>query len=76
MHCQIHTELKMIVTLVLGSRTSPATISLGLTTLGAITEIEHRGEERRGKGRQAECEDLKVKVCRRGEEWSLPLMQI
>lgn len=42
-----HTELKMIVTLVLGSRTSPATILLGLTTLGAIREME-RSEERVG----------------------------
>lgn len=42
-----HTELKMIVTPVLGSRTSPATILLGLTALGAIREIEHR-EERIG----------------------------
>lgn len=31
-----HTELKMIVTLVLRSHTSPTTISLGSTTLGEI----------------------------------------
>lgn len=39
-----HTELKIIVTLVLRSHTSPATILLGLTALGVIREIEHRAE--------------------------------
>lgn len=34
------TELKMIVTLVLGSHTSPATISLGSTTVGEIRETD------------------------------------
>lgn len=34
-----HTKLKMIVTLLLGSRTSPTTISLGSTTLWQIREM-------------------------------------
>lgn len=35
-----HAELKMIVTLVMGSHTSPTTISLGSTTLGEIREMD------------------------------------
>lgn len=53
-----HTELKMIVTLVLGSHT-PTTISLGSTTLEQIREMD--AEERRGE-RDAEVEDLKLEM--------------
>ncbi len=47
-----HTELKLIVTLVLGSHTSPTTISLGSTTPGEIREMDwtqRRGKDRHGQ---------------------------
>lgn len=51
-----HTELKMIVTLVLRSHTSPTAIFLGSTTLGQIREMDWTQR----KGRSRETQRLKI----------------